>query len=159
MRRPRQRPVPTPTGLMLGMLIVMPDDVPPGVYAKSELDPAEAEVFVVGPGARVIDVAGRAVGLALCLEANEPHHAAATRALGAAVYAVGALFPHGSETRRAADLAARARETGMWVIGAQPSGRSGSYDTAGTSGIWAPDGSEATRLGSEAPALALAEVP
>ena len=110
-------PVPTAAGVALGMLIVASDGVSPRVYAKAGLDDAEAEVFVRGPGSRTIRVGQRTIGLGLCVEANTPEHAVVTRGLGAEIYAVGSLFPLGTERRRSEGLASRARETGMWVIG------------------------------------------
>ena len=65
----------------------------------------------------------------------------------------------GTEDRLAEHLAVRARETGMWVVGAQPSGRTRSFETGGMRGVWAPNGEAATRLGGEAPALASASIP
>ena len=152
-------PVPTGRGLLLGALTIGPDGSAPDVYGKLNLHADEPRIFVPGTGPRVVDVAGRLVGLALCIDANLPEHAAATAELGAEIYAAGVIFELGTEDRLAEHLGARARETGMWVVGAQPSGRTGSFETGGTSGIWAPDGEAVTRLGDEAPALASASIP
>ncbi|MBI5106500.1 MAG: carbon-nitrogen hydrolase family protein [Solirubrobacterales bacterium] len=148
--------VPDGDRLLLAAIVLFPDGPAPVVAAKTHLHGDEAGLFAAGEGPVVVDVAGVPVALATCLDANHPEHAAAARAGGAAVYAAGVIFERGTEERLAAHLGGRAAETGMWVVGAQPAGRTGTIEAGGTSGVWAPDGTAVARLGDERPALARA---
>jgi predicted amidohydrolase len=142
----------------LAAIVLHGDGRAPDVYGKQNLDGPERDVFRAGTRTVVVEAGGRRVGLGICVDANHPEHAAAAAAAGAEVYAAGVIFKRGTEARMAANAAARARETGMWVLFAQPSGVAGPFDTTGGSGIWAPGGEPVVRLGAEAPAIGVAEL-
>lgn len=148
----------TPGGArQLCALALRPAD-PPVRCAKTFLHRAESDVFVPGDGPAVFDLDGRRVALGICFDAAHPEHARDAAAAGAELYACGAIFGTGSEDRIVAQATGRARETGMSVLFALTSGRTGPYGTEGGSGIWDPDGRPLVRLGAEAPAVAVAQL-
>ncbi|SHN47340.1 carbon-nitrogen hydrolase family protein [Cryptosporangium aurantiacum] len=134
----------------IGMLAVEGDGVRVA-YRKQYLGGAEPEHYTPGPGPVVLDVDGWRLGLAICKDTGVPQHAADTAALGIDALLAGVL-----ETREDAGVQpARARRITaahrIWVAIASYAGSTGGgFDpAAGGSALWAPDGSEVARAGTE----------
>ncbi|MDY7084520.1 MAG: carbon-nitrogen hydrolase family protein [Actinomycetota bacterium] len=119
------------------------------VYRKAHPHGASEARFHAGPGPEVIEVDGWRLGLAICRDTGIEKHSAATAALGIDAYVAGVVDNPDDETV----IAERARKIsttyGVWTAVASCAGATGpDYpDTAGRSGIWAPDGLLAARAG------------
>ncbi len=129
------------------------------VYAKQHVAAEEAPFFEAGDRDAIVEVDGRRLALAICLDSAHPEHAERCRAAGADAYLVGAMFLEGEEHMLAQRMAARARSFGLWVGLAQHAGPTGDGPACGRSGFWAPDGRAIVQLGAESPALAFADLP
>ncbi|GAB2628256.1 hydrolase [Paractinoplanes abujensis] len=105
--------------------------------------------FRPGPGPEVIEVDGWRLGLAICRDTGVEEHWAATAELGIDAYVAGVA----EEPANDVVVAERARRIsttyGVWTAIASCAGPSGPEfpETAGRSGIWAPDGLVAARAG------------
>ncbi|WP_433297866.1 carbon-nitrogen hydrolase family protein [Actinoplanes sp. CA-030573] len=107
------------------------------------------ERFRPGPSPEVLEVDGWRLGLAICRDTGIPEHLAETAELGIDAYVAGVVDPPAGDTV-AADRARRAGEAyGVWVATSSFAGPTGGgyTETAGRSGIWAPDGTVAARAG------------
>ncbi|MBM2622489.1 carbon-nitrogen hydrolase family protein [Actinoplanes sp. LDG1-06] len=120
------------------------------VYRKVHPHGASEARFQPGPGPEVIEVDGWRLGLAICRDTGVEEHWAATAALGIDAYVAGVVDRPADE----AVVAERARKIsttyGVWTAIASCAGATGPdyTETAGRSGIWAPDGTVAARAGS-----------
>lgn len=118
-------------------------------YRKMWLGDEEAVRFTPGPAPAKITVDGWRLGLAVCKDTGVPRHAADTAALGIDAYLAGTV----KHTREAELQHERARriavEHRLWVAVASFAGPTGGGygETAGRSGIWAPDGALITGNG------------
>jgi predicted amidohydrolase len=116
-------------------------------YGKAHPGHAEGERFRAGPGPAVFMVDGWRLGLAICRDTAIAEHAAATAALGIDAYVAG-LADHAHEDVIQEERARRiAAAHDVWVAFASFAGPTGGgyQDTAGRSGIWAPDGTAVDR--------------
>ncbi|MCW2883687.1 MAG: Nitrilase/cyanide hydratase and apolipoprotein N-acyltransferase [Streptosporangiaceae bacterium] len=127
-------------------------------YRKMWLSPTEAERFAPGEGPVVCEVDGWRLGLAICKDTNTPRHAADTAALGIDAYVAGTVTTSKDAARQTERARAIAVEHRVWVAVASFAGSSGEGydDTAGRSGIWAPDAAVAVQAGAETGAIARA---
>lgn len=118
------------------------------VYSKTNPHHTESR-FAAGPRPEVVEVDGWRLGLGICRDTGIEQHAASTAALGIDAYVAGVV----DEPSADVVLAERARKIsttyGVWVAISSCAGASGpTYpETAGRSGIWAPDGRVAARTG------------
>ncbi|WP_127497926.1 carbon-nitrogen hydrolase family protein [Actinoplanes solisilvae] len=118
------------------------------VYRKTNPHHTESR-FAAGPGPEVVEVDGWRLGLGICRDTGIEEHAASTAALGIDAYVAGVV----DEPAADVVLAERARKIsttyGVWVAISSCAGATGpDYpETAGRSGIWAPDGTVAARTG------------
>ncbi len=112
----------------------------PLAYAKMHVHVSEAGYFQSGPGHEVIEHKGARVGCAICADLTHASHPAGAHALGADVYAVGALIDDKAFAREAPMLEGHARDHGMTVVFANYASKSGAYTPIGKSSIWAPGG-------------------
>ena len=118
-------------------------------YRKMWLGDEEAVRFRPGREPGRITVDGWRLGLAVCKDTGVAQHAADTAALGVDAYLAGTVKHAGEaelQHERARAIAAGHR---LWVAVASFAGPTGGgYDqTAGRSGIWAPDGTLVTGTG------------
>jgi len=119
------------------------------VYRKVNPHHTESR-FQPGPGPEAIEVDGWRLGLGICRDTGIEQHAAATSALGIDAYLTGVV----DEPAADVVLAERARRIsqtyGVWVAISSCAGASGPEypETAGRSGIWAPNGTVAARASS-----------
>jgi predicted amidohydrolase len=121
------------------------------VYRKMHLGGAEPDRFSPGNEPAVLAVDGWRLGLAICKDTGIPQHATVTAALGMDAYVASIL--ESAEDAAVPGVRARrvAAEHHVWVAIASFAGSTGGgyVDTAGRSGIWAPDGAEVVRAGPE----------
>jgi predicted amidohydrolase len=120
-------------------------------YRKMWLGEEEAARFSPGPEPRLITVGGWRLGLAVCKDTGVPQHAADTAALDIDAYLAGTVkHDHEAELQheRARGIA---RQYRIWVAVASFAGPTGGGygQTAGRSGIWAPDGALVTGTGPQ----------
>ena len=120
-------------------------------YRKMWLGEEEAQRFTPGPEPRQLTVDGWRLGLAVCKDIWVDQHAADTAALGIDAYLAGTVsFDHeaGSQQEQARGIAAQHR---VWVAVASFAGPAGGgyRQTAGRSGIWAPDGTLVSETGAQ----------
>ncbi|HEY2280330.1 MAG TPA: carbon-nitrogen hydrolase family protein [Streptosporangiaceae bacterium] len=130
------------------------------VYRKMWLGEEEARRFSPGPAPAKLTVDGWRLGLAVCRETGVAQHAADTAALGIDAYLAGTVM--------APDEAEKQNERGrristdhhLWVALASFAGPTGGgYDqTAGQSGIWAPDGTQVSASGPRPGAVSRASL-
>jgi predicted amidohydrolase len=121
-------------------------------YRKMWLGDEEAVRFTPGPAPAMITVDGWRLGLAVCKDTGVAQHAADTAALGVDAYLAGTVkFPDEAalQHERARRIATEHR---LWVAVASFAGPTGGGygQTAGRSGIWAPDGTLISGTGSQA---------
>ncbi len=121
------------------------------VYRKVWVAASESGRFSPGDGPAVLEVNGWRLGLAICRDTGIAQHQSDTAALGIDAYVAGTLmFPDERviQDERARAIAVRHR---TWVAFASFAGPTGDgYDeTAGCSGVWAPDGTIAAQAGPE----------
>ena len=128
------------------------------IYAKHHLDEFEVDLFDRGHEHVVLEVDGHRLGLAVCADAGVPEHAAQLAAMGADTYLVGALFPRPRAAARDEQMAARARDNGLWVVLGATAGPAWRYDGCGGSGVWRPDGEVVVQLGDEPRGIAVTEL-
>jgi predicted amidohydrolase len=127
-------------------------------YRKMWLGEEEAGRFTPGPGPAKITVDGWRLGLAVCKDTGVARHAADTAALGVDAYLAGTVKGAG-EAELQHDRARRiATGHRLWVAVASFAGPTGGgyAETAGRSGIWAPDGTLVAETGPQAPAVGVA---
>lgn len=110
-------------------------------YRKTFLGADEAERFSPGDGARVVDVDGWSVGLAICKDTGEPRHTARLAEMGVDLYAAGVVDAPDEESVRRARTLAVAAALGAPVAVASAAGPTTSYPlTRGGSSVHAADG-------------------
>jgi predicted amidohydrolase len=129
-------------------------------YRKMWLGQEEARRFSPGPAPAKLTVDGWRLGLAVCRETGVAEHAADTAALGIDAYLAGTVMaPDEAETQ---NERGRRISTGhyLWVALASFAGPTGGgYDqTAGRSGIWAPDGTQVSAAGPRPGAVSRARL-
>lgn len=122
------------------------------VYRKSFLGSEEARHWRPGPGAVAIDVDGWRVGLGVCKDTGVAEHVDATAALGIDLYVAGVLHAPdelAEQDRRGVAIATACDAHVVLASFAGPTG-GGYAASAGTSTVFAPDGTVLARAG-EAP--------
>lgn len=132
----------------IGSLVLGPTGETVATYAKRNLHNSEEELFDAGERQVIIDVGGKRLGLATCLDAANPDHPRELAEAGAEVYVLSALFSEGQE-QRLLDQVGVAAGHGMWVVLSQYSGKTGGMAAFGGSGVWKPGGAAEVRLGGE----------
>ena len=117
-------------------------------YRKQHPHTSE-ERFLPGPAPEVLEVDGWRLGLAICRDTGIPEHVAETAALGIDAYVAGVVDPPAGETVMAERARRVNKEHGVWVAVSSFAGPTGGgyTETAGRSGIWAPDGRVEARAG------------
>jgi predicted amidohydrolase len=136
-----------------------------GAYRKTHLVDGE-RTFTAGDGHPVFDIRGVRCGINICYDTRFPQAAAAVAAQGARVL----LVPSQNMMRRAsADhwkplhttiRAERARETGMWVISADVTGRRGSERIGyGPTSVISPSGAVVAQVETLTVGMVTAEIP
>ena len=140
----------------LGALVL--GGVVPRLYAKMHLHDSETDYFQPGNDYGTFVHKGAAVAAAICADLTHASHAAGCKALGADIYAVGALINEAAWAREEPLLAGYAREHGMAVIFANHASQSGDHKPVGMSSIWAPGGDLVARADSTEETLVVAEL-
>jgi len=120
-------------------------------YRKTHLGGDEPRRFSSGDGPTAIEVDGRRVGIGICKDTGMDEHVDGVAGLGLDLYVAG-LVHHAEELpeqdRRGRRIALRCGAPAVFASFAGPTG--GGFDrTAGTSGAWAPDGTQLARAGAD----------
>ncbi|WP_433370290.1 carbon-nitrogen hydrolase family protein [Actinoplanes sp. CA-142083] len=134
-------------GPYIGMLAIDGDGA--RVAYRKQHPHSSEERFLPGPSPEVLEVDGWRLGLAICRDTGIAEHVAETAALGIDAYVAGVVDPPAGEAV-AAERARRVnQEYGVWVAVSSFAGPTGGgyAETAGRSGIWAPDGRVEARAG------------
>ncbi len=117
------------------------------LYRKTFLGGDEPAHHVPGPGPAAVEVDGWRIGLGVCKDTGVPQHVHDTAALGVDVHAAGLV--HAPDELAEQDTRGRriGAVTGAHVVFAGAAGPVGGpyRQTAGTSTVWAPDGSVLAR--------------
>lgn len=126
-------------------------------------DADETAHFAPGDDVRVYDLGALRVGVLICYDRRFPECWRALRGLGAEAVAVPVAGASGEDDAFVlGELRTHARENGLAVIHAAKSGSvrlaSGLVDNPGGSCVIGADGAVLARCGTDAPALALADV-
>ena len=148
-------PVSGTTRPHIGALVFGPDGEV-RVYAKHHLHPGEDAFFHPGAANTRPTVADAKVSLAICADVDHDGHAAQARADGADVYAAGVLMTASGLSDCLARMARYARNHGMAVLMANHAAPTGGWTPAGTSTIWAPDGSVVASAAPSGEAIVIA---
>ncbi|HEY0718891.1 MAG TPA: carbon-nitrogen hydrolase family protein [Streptosporangiaceae bacterium] len=148
-------PVPGPGGEVYIAVLAIGAAGATVAYRKMWLGEEEAVRFTPGPAPATITVDGWRLGLAVCKDTGVARHAAGTAALGANAYLAGTVKGPGEadlQHERARRIATGHR---LWVAVASFAGPTGGGypETAGRSGIWAPDGTCLAGTGPQAGAV------
>ena len=129
-------------------------------YRKSHVGGDEVGRFSTGDGPTVIDIDGWRVGLGICKDTGVAEHTAGTASLGVDVYVAGLV--HTPEELGEQDARGRriAQACDSYVVFASFAGTTGGgYDaTAGSSAIWAPNGSVIARASAAPGDIARAQL-
>jgi predicted amidohydrolase len=136
-----------------------------GAYRKTHLIDGE-RAFTAGTGHPVFDVKGVRFGINICYDTRFPSAAAAVAAQGGRVL----LVPSQNMLRHASAeqwkplhntiRAERARETGMWVISADVTGRRGSERIGyGPTSVISPSGAVVAQVETLTVGMVTAEIP
>lgn len=117
-------------------------------YRKVHVHSSE-ERFRPGPSPEVLEVDGWRLGLAICRDTGIPQHLAEAAALGIDAYVAGVVDTPEKDVVVAERARQAGAEHGVWVAVSSFAGPTGGEfgETAGRSGIWAPNGSVAARAG------------
>lgn len=124
----------------IGVIAFHPDGTR-SVYRKHFLYEGEAQY--VAPGSamnEVIDVRGVPVALAICFDTCHQTHPHAAVMAGATLYAAGSVVTPPGIERELAMFAGYAKLFSMGILFANHATKTGSYESAGRSSIWLPDG-------------------
>jgi predicted amidohydrolase len=120
-------------------------------YRKRHLGGDEPARFAPGDGATAIELDGWRVGLGICKDTGVAQHVADAAALGLDLYVAGLVhLPEelGMQDERGLRIARACDAYVAFASFAGPTG--GGFDrTAGTSAIWAPDGRQLGRAGTD----------
>src|SRR5690349_7354084 len=134
-------------GPYIAMLAV--DGAGARVAYRKQYPHTSEERFLAGPSPEVLEVDGWRLGLAICRDTGVEVQVTRTAALGIDAYVAGVLDAPEGETV----MAERARRVttghGVWVAVSSFAGPTGAgyTESAGRSGIWAPDVRVAARAG------------
>ena len=120
-------------------------------YRKCYLGDEESARFSPRPGPAVLDVDGWRLGMGICKDTGVAEHVSDTVALGIDVYVAGLVHTPEElavQEKRAASIAREGNAFVAFASFAGPTG--GGYErTAGSSGIWSPEGDVLTSAGLE----------
>lgn len=129
-------------------VLLVDDDGARVAYRKSFLAEQEAQRFRPGDGARVVDVDGWVVGLAICKDTGEQRHTERLARTGVDLYAAGVVDAPEEEPVRLTRTLAVAAALGAPVAVASAAGPATSYPrTRGGSAVHAADGRLLARAG------------
>ena len=129
-------------------------------YRKSHVGGDEVGRFSAGDSPTVIDIDGWRVGLGICKDTGVAEHTAGIASLGVDVYVAGLVHTPeqlGEQDARGRRIAQACDSYVVFASFAGPTG-GGYATTAGSSTIWAPDGSVIARASAAPGDIALAQL-
>ncbi|MHB8296296.1 MAG: carbon-nitrogen hydrolase family protein [Acidimicrobiales bacterium] len=130
------------------------------LYRKTWLGGSEPARFTPGEGAAVLEMDGWRLGLGICKDTGAAQHIVATAALDVDAYVAGLVHRPEELAEQEARAVVIARTCGAWVVFASFAGPTGDGfdETAGSSAIWAPDGTAVARAGPEVGRIACSTI-
>ncbi|MFD7441940.1 carbon-nitrogen hydrolase family protein [Streptomyces sp. NPDC059909] len=143
----------------IASLVIGPDGALIARYDKRHLHGAENDVFAAGSADGRFTLDGVRFALAVCYDNRFPEVAGRAGADGCQVYVASSALDVGNDSFESV-YPVRARDNGLWVVLGNlvgPSTEAG--ECAGGSAVWGPDGTLLATAGSDAPGLAVAELP
>lgn len=142
--------VSTPAGLVNGILRFGPGRPAELAYAKMHLWEGERVDFVAGDALAIVEVAGLRIGLGVCYDAGFPEFSRAYARAGVDLIAFSSAFLEGEEGHRYEIYhAARALESGCYVVVSDAAGADGDDVFYGGSRILDPVGRLLADLGAD----------
>ncbi|MFI1395305.1 carbon-nitrogen hydrolase family protein [Streptomyces sp. NPDC020681] len=127
-------------------------------YDKVHLHGEENDIFAAGRDDGRFEIDGVRFATAICYDNRFPELAERAVADNCRVYVASSAHDRDSDVFDAV-YPVRARDNGLYVLLANPVGPGGAGDCPGLSAVWGPDGSLLATAGSEAPGLAVADLP
>ncbi|MEV6549694.1 carbon-nitrogen hydrolase family protein [Streptomyces sp. NPDC051597] len=128
-------------------------------YDKQHLFKAERALYRPGSAGLTLDVDGWRLGLGVCYDSGFPEHARAAALDGCHAYVVGALFGVGNGYHESRVwFPARALDNTVYAVLANHVGRTGEWDTCGSSAVWGPDGRLVAEAGPHAEEIVWADL-
>ncbi|MFC0846379.1 carbon-nitrogen hydrolase family protein [Streptomyces noboritoensis] len=128
-------------------------------YDKQTLFKAERAVYRPGSVGLSLDVDGWRLGIGVCYDSGFPEHARAAALDGCHAYVVGALFGVGGGYHESRVwFPARALDNTVYAVLANHVGRTGEWETCGSSAVWGPDGRVVAEAGSDGEAVVFADL-
>jgi len=142
--------VSTPAGLVNGILRFRSGHPAELAYAKMHLWEGERVGFVAGDALALVEIAGLRVGLGVCYDAGFPEFSRAYARAGVDLIAFSSAFLEGEEGRRYEIYhAARALESGCYVVVSDAAGADGDSVFYGGSRVFDPAGRLLADLGAD----------
>jgi predicted amidohydrolase len=148
----------SPDRFTLSLLVFDDTGAVSAPYDKQHMFADERAFFSPGDHGVTLVVDGWELGLGVCYDGCFPEHAGAAAADGAAAYLCPSAYYAGSEHRRDLYYAARALDNGIYVVFSGLTGRCGDRVFSGGSAVYDPEGRPVGRLGTEHPALVMADL-
>ncbi|MFT7641524.1 MAG: putative amidohydrolase [Pirellulaceae bacterium] len=140
----------------IGAFIVRPD-MQTETYRKRFLHPGEEEHFIPSNDTFVCSCSGRAVGIAICADINNPMHPADASKHNATVYAAGVAMTLRGIDEAEANLSNYAKQYRMLAVMANYASATGGHPMAGRSEIWNESGVIVAQAAGEGECIVLAE--
>ena len=139
--------------LYVSSIVINPKGEEQLIYNKTHLYPTETQLFQSDDKQAILEIKGWKIGIGICYDSNFPKHAEHLAKAGCQVYLVSALFSKGNgylESRTW--FPARAKDNFIFTVMCNFIGKTGAWDTCGSSAVWNPKGdiiSEASAEKSE----------
>lgn len=128
-------------------------------YDKQTLFKAERAVYRHGDVGLTLDVDEWRLGLGICYDSGFPEHARAAALDGCHAYVVGALFGVGNGYHESRIwFPARAFDNTVYAVLANHVGRTGEWETCGSSAVWGPDGRVVAEAGARDEEIVFADL-
>ncbi|MFD9567583.1 carbon-nitrogen hydrolase family protein [Streptomyces sp. NPDC059994] len=128
-------------------------------YDKQTLFKAERAVYRNGTAGLTLDVDEWRLGLGICYDSGFPEHARAAAVDGCHAYVVGALFGVGNGYHESRIwFPARALDNTVYAVLANHVGRTGEWETCGSSAVWGPDGRVVAEAGARVEEIVFADL-
>ncbi|MFF1481833.1 carbon-nitrogen hydrolase family protein [Streptomyces sp. NPDC058301] len=128
-------------------------------YDKQVLFKAEHAVYRPGSVGFTLEVEEWRLGLGICYDSGFPEHARAAALDGCHAYVVGALFGvAGGYHESRIWFPARAFDNTVYAVLANHVGRTGEWETCGSSAVWGPDGRVVAEAGPDGEEIVFADL-
>lgn len=127
--------------LYVSSIVINPNGEEQSIYNKTHLYPTETQLFQSDDKQTILEIDDWKIGIGICYDSSFPEHAEHLVKAGCQVYLVSALFSKGngySESRTW--FPARAKDNLIFTVMCNFAGKTGVWDTCGSSAVWNPEG-------------------